>query len=222
MSKLIIAAFVLTVGCGGEPFAPGFNSSPGVETDGGSDAAGGASTVESDSSTGGKFEHGHGGAGTGGARETGSGGASTGGTRGSGGSSSGGADSAGGTLSAAGGAGTGGTSSTGGSGSGGVPQEMDGGCALVTHDNGLGQTWQDCVPLGTYNETQAMKACEASGAPNCRLSGCTADTHSMVCGIDASGSFAYGGCWGYTDLSAGHVVPAASAGGCPITTGSWR
>jgi hypothetical protein len=34
-------------------------------------------------------------------------------------------------------------------------------CMPVTHSDGLGQTWTDCVPLGTYNEAQAMKACEA-------------------------------------------------------------
>lgn len=31
-----------------------------------------------------------------------------------------------------------------------------------THDNGLGEFWVDCVPLGTYTDIQAMKACEAS------------------------------------------------------------
>jgi hypothetical protein len=34
-------------------------------------------------------------------------------------------------------------------------------CTTYTHSNGMGQTWTDCVPLGTYDEVQAAKACEA-------------------------------------------------------------
>lgn len=140
--------------------------------------------------------------------------------------SAGGAGGSGGALGSRGGssgsAGSGGSSSSGGaSGSTGTGGAFDA-CALVTHDNGIGQAWQDCVPLGTYDEAQAMKACKASGAPNCRLSGCSADIHSMVCGTDASGSSYYGGCWGYASSSAGHVVDAASAGGCPISSGTWQ
>ena len=41
-------------------------------------------------------------------------------------------------------------------------------CALVTHSNGVGQTWQDCTALGTHNRTQAQSACDAlSTAANC-------------------------------------------------------
>ena len=36
-----------------------------------------------------------------------------------------------------------------------------------THSNGLGATWTDCVPLGTYNNAQALKACEASYGAAC-------------------------------------------------------
>jgi hypothetical protein len=48
------------------------------------------------------------------------------------------------------------------------------GCALVTHSNGVGQTWQDCTPLGAHNRTQAQSACDAlSAAANCVAStGC--------------------------------------------------
>jgi hypothetical protein len=34
------------------------------------------------------------------------------------------------------------------------------GCVLVTHDNGYGHHWIDCVPFGTHDELQAQKACE--------------------------------------------------------------
>lgn len=45
-------------------------------------------------------------------------------------------------------------------GDGAVAPDMA--CTQYTHSNGLGQTWTDCVPLGTYNDTQAKKACIAS------------------------------------------------------------
>lgn len=41
----------------------------------------------------------------------------------------------------------------------------DGG-PLVLHSNGLGQTWQDCTPLGTHDQAEAMAACEAFRATN--------------------------------------------------------
>jgi hypothetical protein len=47
-------------------------------------------------------------------------------------------------------------------------------CALLTHSNGVGQTWQDCTAIGTHNRTQAQSACDAVGAAaNCVAStGC--------------------------------------------------
>jgi len=84
-----------------------------------------------------------------------------------GGASTGGRLSTGGSMAAGGSTETGGAASTGGAviETGGAPNTggapLVDACALVTHDNGIGQTWQDCVPLGTYNQEQAMKACEA-------------------------------------------------------------
>src|SRR5262249_35456040 len=40
-------------------------------------------------------------------------------------------------------------------------------CAGVSHTNGLGQTWQDCVALGTYNHEQALNAGRASFGDSC-------------------------------------------------------
>lgn len=100
----------------------------------------------------------------------------------SGGSSSGGASSASGGVSAA----TGGTAT----------------CALVTHNNGLGQTWQDCVSLGTYNETQATKACKASVSVQCViLDYCGGYT---MRGYDVAGMFIAE--WGYGGTTGGHVA----------------
>lgn len=105
---------------------------------------------------------------------------STGGAPGTGGASTGGSSQeTGGSFHGTGGSfqETGGSSQTGGAPTtGGVPATGGtpniGGapvdaCSPVTHDNGLGQTWQDCVPIGTYNEEQATKACKAWCATNC-------------------------------------------------------
>jgi hypothetical protein len=90
---------------------------------------------------------------------------------------------------------------------------VDSACATpVTHSNGLGQTWTDCVPLGTYNMTQAFMACEAA----------TGAAGAMQCGIhdgDAGGCdngvFYVGGFWVYAGPTAGHV--SSTAFDCPTT-----
>jgi hypothetical protein len=145
---------------------------------------------------------------------------------------SGGATSTGGVSSASTGgapeadAGSGGASqgtggsfhNTGGSGSpetGGAP--ATGGvvvdaCASVTHDNGFGATWQDCVPLGTYNLEQAMKACAASGVSACAPeSGCP----------DYAVHGALAGNWGYEGIVAGYASATGLCGG-PAGSVRWR
>jgi len=47
----------------------------------------------------------------------------------------------------------------GGGGGGGGPSDL--GCAPVTHFDGLGDVWYDCVPLGTQDATQVYKAANA-------------------------------------------------------------
>jgi hypothetical protein len=114
----------------------------------------------------------------------------------------------------------GGTRGSGGSpGAGGAPA-----CALVTHDNGLGQTWQDCVPLGTHDEAQAMKACKASGATSCFL-GSTVDPKcgSVIMGMIANGC---NGVWGYagatSGLARGGVPVCTCPGGSGGTDSTWK
>jgi hypothetical protein len=69
--------------------------------------------------------------------------------------------------------------------------------AHFTHDNGNQQTWKDCVPPGTYNEEQAMKACKASGAATCVTSTRCGPTMYEVQGLDAgdyvTSEWGYGG-----------------------------
>ena len=141
--------------------------------------------------------------GTGGGASLGTGGATPG---------TGGAIGAGGSMEEDGGVveGSGGALGTGG---GVVAADA---CAPVTHDNGLGQTWQDCVALGTYTQVQAMKACAASGAGMClALNGC-GGINWEVRGYTTDGSQVLG-FWMYGGSGTGLVAPGAS--GSPPCSG---
>lgn len=62
-------------------------------------------------------------------------------------------------------------------------------CALVTHTDGIGQSWQDCVPEGTYDEQEARRACESSGA-QCVPSDCNSDAGvQAICSACACWTF---------------------------------
>lgn len=75
--------------------------------------------------------------------------------------------------------------------------------AAIIHDNGLGQTWQDCMPLGTYSEAQAMKACKASSAVRCEPSTRCGPTVLEVQGFKSDGYVLAE--WGYGDRAIGSV-----------------
>jgi hypothetical protein len=83
----------------------------------------------------------------------------------------------------------------------------------VTHDNGIGQTWQDCVPLDTYNESQAMKACVArtGDTGKCLLFASGCGSAPFVQGTD--GTYSY--FWVYVGTTAGYVGDH----GCPNSAG---
>jgi hypothetical protein len=72
-------------------------------------------------------------------------------------------------------------------------------CTPVLHSNGLGQSWTDCVPLGTYNEAQAKKACWAAVGPASAMSLCnvTPSCNEAV--------FYAVGIWSYAGATAGYV-----------------
>lgn len=152
--KNLILVLALT-GCGGESFTGFTPVDPATTDDGG---------IDSKIAAGGGQDEDDGGAirtETGGSTSTGGVGGATVGT--------------GGTVVATGGA----TSTGGASGTGGTTA-----CTPVTHDNGLGQTWQDCVPLGTYNEGQAMKACAAwCAVKNCASSCALLLDIGSYCGV---------------------------------------
>lgn len=97
----------------------------------------------------------------------------------------------------------------GGTGDAAVPP--DAACALVTHTNGLepgsaSSTWWDCVPSGTYNFSQATRACLTSGAVQCvNMPDRCGFGAGAVRGFDKPGNDI--GSWGYEGLIAGVFDP---------------
>jgi hypothetical protein len=58
-------------------------------------------------------------------------------------------------------------------------------CTLVTHSNGVGQAWQDCLPLGTYTRAEADSACAACSSTGCaRGTGCNLQYMSVTVGTN--------------------------------------
>ncbi len=153
--------------------------------------------------------------GTGGASATGGAVAATGGAHATGGAvtSTGGSPATGGAVTS-----TGGVVGTGGA------VEADAGCALVTHDNGAGQTWQDCVPLGTYNQEQAMKACEAwavaVGGVGCTaITGTRCGTLARVDAENAARTFVMQ--WRWQGSDAGNTIRSTDITVCTVI-GTWN
>lgn len=95
----------------------------------------------------------------------------------------------------------------------GQPDAHDAGCTpgcdvgcLTVHDNGVGGTFTDCTPLGTYNEAQANLAANSAtnvpgdviGALTC---GAGPNTSAAVCKIGPTNC----ACWAYA--ATGTFVP---------------
>lgn len=93
-------------------------------------------------------------------------------------------------------------------------EDVDAGCTPVTHDNGLGQTWQDCVPRDTYDEAEAMAACRAWASAPSECYVLTSGLCNAIQGYRNDGIPAdlISSIWGYgTGALAGHVSTTA----CP-------
>jgi hypothetical protein len=101
----------------------------------------------------------------------------------------------------------------------------DGGPLYLHHVGLMGLTWQDCVPTGTYDATQALQACAvylAATTPGefCQL----AAPRSSGCGssVDFGGEifWTYDGQYdGQTQAATGHVKDETNGTiGCPSST----
>jgi hypothetical protein len=47
-----------------------------------------------------------------------------------------------------------------------------GAAPCTVHSNGVGQTFEDCVPSGTHDQTQALAACTAFAGTSCTIQSC--------------------------------------------------
>ncbi len=83
----------------------------------------------------------------------------------------------------------------------------DAGCTM--HSNGVGQSFYDCAPLGTYDLTQAFSACAAfSGdAGACGNDPIACSSGDQVCSSGSSVCV----CWRYNGTNAGKVHNAGSS-----------
>lgn len=98
------------------------------------------------------------------------------------------------------------------------PTRVEDACIPAQHTNGIGQTWHDCEELNTFNQTQATRACEASGAPHCILSTQCGNLGSLICGYDVTKHNYFGGCWGFNGNVTGYVSSSSFESGaiaCP-------
>jgi hypothetical protein len=88
-------------------------------------------------------------------------------------------------------------------------------CSPVIHDDGLGQHWTDCAPLGTYNDTEAMAACNAWLAANPTPASCYVAANQEV--IISTQTLCMK--WVY---SGGYPGFVQGGGGCLNTVGMWQ
>jgi hypothetical protein len=92
---------------------------------------------------------------------------------------------------------------------GAPPDASDSGCKAVVHLNGLGQTYTDCTPLGTYNADEAAKACAAADAGACAENTILCANAPMEC---TSGNPCL--CWTYGGTTAGRARTSGAAAIC--------
>jgi hypothetical protein len=118
--------------------------------------------------------------------------------------------------------GSGGAPSSGGSSASGG----NGGCSPVTHSTGLGPQWVDCTALGTHDEEQATKACDAWCAANggcaCGICGLCVDDSDRIC-ANLPGASLYTS-WAFEGPNAGTVAQSFfNSGSCIVSvTQSWN
>jgi hypothetical protein len=86
-----------------------------------------------------------------------------------------------------------------------------GSACAITHNNGVGQSYYDCVDAGTYNQTQAGKACTAYTNDQfaCMAASCIGDAGDMViCGTPDGGTNCV--CWDYVGQDLSHVYKSGT------------
>jgi hypothetical protein len=92
------------------------------------------------------------------------------------------------------------------SGSASEDAEVDAPCTPIAHSDGLGQTYLDCAPLGTYTQTTALEACTAwtGNVHHCSVGIIGCDTMDYVCGDTTVGTTGYWSCWDFDPHDSGN------------------
>ena len=87
------------------------------------------------------------------------------------------------------------------------------------HANGLGETFVDCTPKGTYDLAQATEACASYTGDSSQCRAATCGATSVVCSSAAALSCA---CWAFAGAGTGHVESSGQPGAlncvCPGPT----
>jgi hypothetical protein len=91
----------------------------------------------------------------------------------------------------------------------------------VEHSNGVGQSFYDCNPLGTYTQSQAMSACAAYGGGTCAAYACSGNAGFLVCAAAGAPNCV---CWKYNAGNSGVTGKISTTCGCPISNSapSWN
>ena len=100
------------------------------------------------------------------------------------------------------------------------------GATCNAHSNGVGQTFYDCNPLGTYNQTQATKACAAltGNASQCAVMisfRCQLGLFGNlleVCSTGSAGCY----CWQWSVTPGSVASPSSSCPVCAGTSPTWN
>lgn len=107
---------------------------------------------------------------------------------------------------------------------GGGQRVCGGNACQTTHSDGLGQSFYDCNPLGTFTVGEAIEAGTAYevsvGGSGVNVStgwSCGSQITNLVCATDSSGNPTY--CWDYSGAQAGQVF---AANNCNTPAASWN
>lgn len=97
-----------------------------------------------------------------------------------------------------------------------TPSCCAGGACAITHGNGIGNNFYDCVALDTYNAVQATEACAAftNNAGQCSSNFfCTGADGGIVAQLVCSDTSPTAcACWTYSGLAVGHVANSGLPG----------
>jgi hypothetical protein len=109
-----------------------------------------------------------------------------------------------------------------------APSCCEGGVCEPLHDNGVGQTYYDCEPVGTYSAGLALKACVAytGSASQCVSFPCSPSSLGPIICSAGAASPKVCMCWSYGGTNVGQVDNGGGTGAsncfCPSADPPWN